>query len=531
MRKKIITSLMSVALTVSVITGCGNTATDNEQVPDTTASTENQTTTESTAESTADSTAENSAAKKTPTNFSELIASLHAGQSYAYAPICEGSDALLVTSYSFDDLEGHMATYEATIYIEKDGSVEKITTVQSGGTAYPIAVTDDNSLILCMRNSVVKGHIHEGTDKFVITEEAHVNYTEAEDGDFHNYKEGVADIPSDSSLYDELTEAYQKSDILSFTKAGAAADGSPILSGAVYAAYTGDNLYDITSFYVFDSENSGHTESPDGLTGLPFAYELKGEDILFHFGSADDNSEAKFGWENASFPTLTFTGDNETITLSCLGCEDPETFEAAKYYDNDNNLYMQVKKFDETSLTGDLYRNEKIKAEYVENATEGSNIYSVNGTQYQVVSFEDANKELGYGTDEEFKRDSVGTSRFDKFIVKCTEEDAYYALEKDDYSQGYKVVMLFNEGNDRKLIEENVTFKIKENCEIILQKFVNDGQFDNLTSEYLIGREFKGDNYPGWAADAKEYYMTNEMLVGIGVIDKELYSIVQIYVP
>ena len=529
MKSKIVTLLLSVALTVTVITGCGNTAT--ETTTDTTTSTEQASDTATSAESTADSTTESSHAQTAAASLSELADSLHAGQSYAYAPIFDGEDALLVTSYAFDDLEGHQGTYEATIYVEKSGSVEKVTTVQSGGTAYPIAVTDDNSLIVCMRNSVLKGHVSKETGKFVITEEANLNYSDPEAGDYHNYKEGVADVPTDSSIYDELSDKYFKSEVLSFTKAGASSDGSPLLSGAVYAAYTGENLYDITSYYVFDSETEGHTETPDGLTGLPFTYELKSDDIIFHFGSADDTSEAKFGWENPSYPTLTFTGDKETITLSCLGNEDPKTFEAAKYYDNDNNLYMQVKKFDETTLTGDIYREEKIKAEYVEGAAENSMIYSVNGTQYQVVSFAEANKEIGYGTDEEFKKDTVGISRFSDFIVKCTDDGSYYALEKDSYSQGYKVVMLLNEGDERKLIENNVTFRIKENCEIILQKFVFDGEFSNLEQEYLIGREFKGDNYPQWAADAQEYYMTTDMLVAIGVIDGELYNITQKYLP
>ncbi len=82
-----------------------------------------------------------------------------------------------------------------------------------------------------------------------------------------------------------------------------------------------------------------------------------------------------------------------------------------------------------------------------------------------------------------------------------------------------------------KRIEDNVTFKIKERCEIILQKFVSDGEFDKLEQEYTIGREFKGDNYPQWSAEADEYYMTDGMLVSLGVIDGELYNIVQIYVP
>ena len=545
MKKKKLELLVTVVTLFSVITGCGNTAaepspsetptdvtegaTTNTDNTETAAANTDNTDTTANVESTDIFAAEIGAAL--PATFEELVDSLCAGQAYAYAPICEGEDALLVTSYVFDDLLGHQATYEATVFIEKDGFVEKVTTVQSGGTAYPIAVTDDNSLILSMRNSVTKGYVSKDTGKFVITEEANIDYSAAEDGIYHNYKDGVAEIQEDSSVFDELSEVYQNSEPVSFTKAGVSPDGTPKLSGAVYAAYKGDDLYNISSYYIFDGETSGSTQTPDGLSGLPFSYEINGEDITFHFASAGDNSKAKFNWDDGAFPTITFSENNEVISLSCLGNCDPRTFEALKYYDNDNNLYMYVKKFDETTLTGDIYRNEKIKANYVDEAKDGDMLFSVNGTQYTVASFEDANKELQYGTDEEFKWDSVGKSRFQEFIVKRNSDNFYFALEKGEYEQEYNVVPLFNEGNERILIEENVTFQIKENCEIILQKFVEDGEFSQLQTEYIVGREFKGDNYPNWTADAKEYYMTNGMLVALGVIDGELYGINQIYVP
>ena len=526
MRSKIITLMLSAALTASVITGCGNSATEN------TTGTTSETTTETATETTAYVSANNEQVKAaTATSYEDLVASLHAGQFYAYAPIYEGENALLVTSYTFDDLAGHQGTYEATIFIEKSNSIEKVTTVQSGGTAYPIAITDDNSLILSMHDSVLKGYVSKDTGKFVIAEEANADYSSSEDGIYHNYKAGAIDITADSSLYDELSEKYFTSEVLSFTKAGVSSDGTPNLSGAVYAAYKGDNLYNVSSYYIFEDETSGSTETTDGISGLPFTYELSGENIVFHFASADDNSEAKFAWDNTSYPTITFTGNNETISLLCLGNEDPKVFDAVKYYDNDNNLFMQVKSFDETTFTGDLYREERINAEYVDNAEENSIIYSINGTPFTVVSFEEANKEVKYGTDEEFKKDIVGTTRYADYLVKCGDDDSYYALEKEDYATEYKVVYMFNEGNIRKLIEENVTFRIKENCEIILQKFVEDGEFGNLKQERIIGREFKGDNYPGWSQDAKEYYLTSDMLVALGVIDGELYNVVQIYVP
>ena len=92
---------------------------------------------------------------------------------------------------------------------------------------------------------------------------------------------------------------------------------------------------------------------------------------------------------------------------------------------------------------------------------------------------------------------------------------------------------MISEGTVRKLIEKNVTFAIKDNCEIILQKFVKEGDDlgETLQEEYLIGREFKGDNYPDSLQDVDEYYMTNSTLVWLSAVDGELYDFVQVYVP
>ena len=534
MKTKLITLLIATALTASIISGCGKTTVEDSGAGATNVESAAENDTKDTTAEAAENITDSSDSSKSNT-YEELVASLHAGQSYAYAPICQGGDALLVTSYTYDDLEGHIATYEATIFIEKDGTLEKVTTVQTAGTAYPIAVAKDNSLILSNRNSIQKGYVDKETGKYVITAEASIDYTNVEAEEYHNYQKDVSDVPTDSSVYDMLSEDYGNSEILSFTSAGISADGAPNFAGGVYAVYAGDDQYNINSYFIFDSETSGHTQTPDGISGIPFEYEQNGDSVTFHFGSADNVTEGKFNNEYPSFPAIVFTGDNEfgadKITLTCLGNQDPATFDAVKYYDNDNNLYMQVKSFNENSFTGDLCREERIKKEYVESAEIGSNIFSVNGTQYTAVSFEDANKELEYDTDETFKKDVVGTTRFDGFLVKCSDDDFYYALEKEDYAEEYTVVQLFEEGKQRKTIEENVTFNIKEDCEIYLQKVVEKDGIANIESEYIIGREFKGDNYPGWSENAKEYYMTGDMLMAISVVDGELYNAVQVYIP
>ena len=204
---------------------------------------------------------------------------------------------------------------------------------------------------------------------------------------------------------------------------------------------------------------------------------------------------------------------------------------ASETADDDDNLFMQVKSFDETSFTGDLCREERISQEDVNGAVVGSDIFSTNGTQFTAVTFEDVNKELEYDTDEVFKNDVVGTKRFDGFLVKNADDDFYYALEKEDYESEYRVVSMFTEGVLQKTVEENVTLNINENCDIYLVKMVEKDGASSMENEYIIGKDFKGNNYPGWSEGAAEYYMTENMLMAISVKDGELYKAVQVFVP
>lgn len=546
MRSKVIALLLSTSVTAAVLSGCQNTSTQTpsdtenkeEQTSEDNTQTSSDTSDTSSADATEETTDEASEESTLPASYEDLIEALHAGQSYAYAPIIEGEDALLVTSYTYDDLEGHMASVEATIYVlGSSNTVEKVTTIQCGGTAYPIAITSDNYIITASNDSIKKAYVEKSSGSYVIAQESEVEFYSDEDGYYHDYSQenGETEFTTDSEFFDELFNEYWDAETLSFEAAGISSDDTPSFAGGVYTVYNEEEFYNALGYLVFDSETSGHTVTCDGLSSVPFDYEQSGKVITFHFGSADDTQEATFDNEKTSYPTLTFSGDGifetSAVTLACLGNASAESFDPVTYYDDDHNLLMQVKSFDENSFTGDLYHEESIKEAYVDGAKEGDVIYSVDGTPFTVISFEDVNKELQYDTDEVFKDDVVGTTRFDSFLVQGGDEDFYYALEKEDYETEYKVVSLMTDDILRKLIAEDVTYSIKEDSVIVLNKFVSNGEYDELKDEYIIGREFKGDNYPQWAADADEYYTTSSMLLYITVVDDELTTIVQKYVP
>lgn len=546
MRSKVIALLLSTSLTAALLSGCQSSSTNTPkdagsedlQSSNDPASASSDTADASKADTTKESNDEGGGESTSLSSYEDLIESLHTGQSYTYAPICEGEDALLVTNGTYDDLEGHMASFDAAVYIlGSDNTVHKVTTVQTGGTAYPLAITSDNKLITISNHSIQIAHIDKSSGKFVIEKESVAVFDAAGEPTYHNYSGDGAEseITSDSSYMDSLYDEYSEYEILNFEAAGISSDGAPEFSGAVYTIYNTEEFYNALGYLVFDSETSGHTVTCDGLSSVPFDYEQSGKNITFNFGSADDTQEATFDNEKTSYPTLTFSGDGifetSAVTLACLGNASAESFDPVTYYDDDHNLLMQVKSFDENSFTGDLYHEESIKEAYVDGAKEGDVIYSVDGTPFTVISFEDVNKELQYDTDEVFKDDVVGTTRFDGFLVQGGDEDFYYALEKEDYETEYKVVSLMTDDILRKLIAEDVTYSIKEDSVIVLNKFVSNGEYDELKDEYIIGREFKGDNYPQWATDADEYYTTSSMLLYITVVDDELTTIVQKYVP
>lgn len=82
----------------------------------------------------------------------------------------------------------------------------------------------------------------------------------------------------------------------------------------------------IDTYFVFDDDASGHTERADGTGGTPFTCEQNGYDVVFHFGSPDDVTEAKF---STGDNTGTFQYGDQTVvyTFEAVADADPATFE------------------------------------------------------------------------------------------------------------------------------------------------------------------------------------------------------------
>jgi len=78
-----------------------------------------------------------------PERFSSVTDTLSVGKHFALVDLGGVEEALLVTDYVYDDLEGHMATINAHVYAtDTNGNVVDCGEVFSQGTAYPLAVKD-----------------------------------------------------------------------------------------------------------------------------------------------------------------------------------------------------------------------------------------------------------------------------------------------------------------------------------------------------------------------------------------------------
>ncbi len=82
----------------------------------------------------------------------------------------------------------------------------------------------------------------------------------------------------------------------------------------------------IDTYFIFDDESNGRTERADGTGGVPFTCEQNGPDIVFHFGSVDDVTNAKF---STGDNTGTFEYGEETVVYNfeSVPGADPDNFE------------------------------------------------------------------------------------------------------------------------------------------------------------------------------------------------------------
>lgn len=178
-------------------------------------------------------------------SYDEIIGLLEGQEAYAYVDIFGAEDPiLLVTSYTFDNLDGNRAAIDATPYIQyADGSVKAGSVFASGSTATPLALSKDGCIFIATHSSIEKDCLGEnGTDtpSIMVLKYAYVSY--GDDLKPETYggflretntvidNDGVDIAEDDDKPYREMFDEYETAQVINFTviDPSAVADAEPI---------------------------------------------------------------------------------------------------------------------------------------------------------------------------------------------------------------------------------------------------------------------------------------------------------------
>jgi len=165
---------------------------------------------------------EERAGKTEFSSYDEIISLLEGTEGYALVKIkgYEG-DVLLVADNVYDNLDGNMATIEATPYTKKStGVVTADSMLISGGTAYPISIGEDG-LVYLYGNHLVETQCYggNGTDDVGLMVMKHISISEFDsNGDIAKVS-GFHRNPDITSVIDNDSVDYNEDDVEIFNKA------------------------------------------------------------------------------------------------------------------------------------------------------------------------------------------------------------------------------------------------------------------------------------------------------------------------
>lgn len=262
--KKYVATAMAAVTAVAMLAGCGKA--------------EQPAVVEETAE-TAEATV-NAPFLSATEKYNEFISELSDDKYYAFADACQDYDLLLVTDGVYDNLDGNMATIDATVYgLDEAGDVVELGTVYSNGTAYPLAVYD-GCLIYGGNHHMGMSFVENGNmiTKLDATEEfdtsGNATYYLF---DLDNQFEG--EVEDDSKLM-EMYELYSQATVINFfsvsgeTNAAAAdtqtTDAADIAGTYTYS-YTEEiegNVIEVEDSVVLNDNNTCEVSFQDTIPGV-----------------------------------------------------------------------------------------------------------------------------------------------------------------------------------------------------------------------------------------------------------------------
>ena len=166
-------------------------------------------------------------------SYDEIIGLLEGDEAYALVKV-KGydGDVLLVSDFAYDDQLGHMAAVECTPYtVKSNGQVTADSLLISGGTANPVALSEDGYFYVATHMSVEKSCYGEnGTDdagimimSYVAADELNDNGDAVSVSGFTRTNNSVVDDDSvylegsETELFRELFDEYMQVEPVNFT--------------------------------------------------------------------------------------------------------------------------------------------------------------------------------------------------------------------------------------------------------------------------------------------------------------------------
>ena len=145
--------------------------------------------------------------KKNPAKvYEDTIAALPEDEYTATVDIGLEYPVLLTTDEVYDDGSGDEAAIYCDVYYPVDKKVQKIGSVESMGTAYPIAYSKDG-IYAALDRGVQKYNVDTASGKLVMTQNVYVSYNAEGTASYFSEESGTAKSVSVSE-YDSAQDVY-----------------------------------------------------------------------------------------------------------------------------------------------------------------------------------------------------------------------------------------------------------------------------------------------------------------------------------
>ncbi len=303
--------------------------------------------------------------------FTQIVdEKLSDGMGYANEKIAD-TDVLLVSSATYDNLDGNMAAIDAAVFIYKDGVPYEAGKVCSAGTAYPLAIKD-GLLYASSGHWGLKYTLKN--NQLVIAEKAAVEYdTEGNESYYYSSKDGSSEDAE--AKFSEYFDELEAAEIIDFQPVGSDA-GSSASSLPAYE-YPGPELfYTVLYQYLIDELGPNY---PEAQVGIPCPViiaedESDRDDIRvwgnFWYFNYDLNGDILENVSGGSYPgVIHIKSTDEGYEVTGMEVvEDGSRFDesAKKIFGEHYDEFIKAQ--------GDDEGNEKIRAQIIANYVAANNL-------------------------------------------------------------------------------------------------------------------------------------------------------------